>query len=345
MYLSKLNPELYNQQKCEANMSLVNEDGKQNCSARLLKVEHLLYQNPNGIQVKDIARLCQVSKRTAYRDLNELETTLKIPLITDKNGYHIADNYFLPPIHFTLTEGLSVFLATRLLFGYSCTYNPDIESTFTKLNSVMPAPFQHQISQTLDKMHDKAADKENIQTMALLCRAWAEQRKVQISYWTLGKKDCSTREVSPYFIEPAAAGHSAYLIGHCGKSNEMRTFKLERIQSIKILDDKYAIPRDFDIDKYHSPYWGILVDGEVKDIKLKFTPEVGRIMTETIFHPSQVNETLPDQSVLVSFRLADTPDFVSWVLSWGERVEVLEPRELRVKVIETAREMLKRYGN
>lgn len=324
-------------------MSLVNKDGKQNRLARLLRVEHLLCQNPQGISVTDIARLCQVSKRTAYRDLGDLETVLKVPLTTDKNLWKVMEGHFLPPIHFTLTEGLSVFLAIRLLYNYCNKYNPDIESTFTKLNSIMPVPFQRQISQTLDKMHDRITDEDNYQTMALLCRAWAEQRKVSIIYRALGKEDYSEREVSPYFIEPAAAGHSAYLIGRCSKSNEIRTFKLERIRSLKMLDKKYEIPAAFDIDKYHSPYWGILVDGEVKDIKLKFVPEVGRIMQETTFHPSQRSEILPDQSVLVRFCLADTPDFVSWVLSWGERVEVLAPEGLKKKVRETAQGIIKIY--
>ena len=45
----------------------------------------------------------------------------------------------------------------------------------------------------------------------------------------------------------------------------------------------------------------------------------------------------------MTLRLTDTVELYSWILGWGEKVEVLEPAELRQDIIETARDMLKVY--
>lgn len=85
--------------------------GKTDRIARLLKVEHLLYQNPQGLEPKEIARLCDVSVRTTYRDLDDLEHELGIPIWQESSNRGIVEGYFLPPIHFTLPEALNIFLA------------------------------------------------------------------------------------------------------------------------------------------------------------------------------------------------------------------------------------------
>ena len=61
-------------------MNKVDRIGKTDRTARLLKVEHLLYQNPKGLMIEEIARLCGVSKRTTYRDLKALESELSVPI-------------------------------------------------------------------------------------------------------------------------------------------------------------------------------------------------------------------------------------------------------------------------
>ena len=88
---------------------------------------------------------------------------------------------------------------------------------------------------------------------------------------------------------------------------------------------------------------GIVVEGDVKTIRLKFSPEIARIIEETIWHPSQVLERPKDGSVIMTLQVMDTVDLYSWILSWGEKVEVLEPEELRQDVIDSAKAMLDVY--
>jgi len=69
-----------------------------------------------------------------------------------------------------------------------------------------------------------------------------------------------------------------------------------------------------------------------------------RIMEETIWHPSQVLEKQKDGSMIMTLRVTDTVDLYSWILGWGEKIEVLEPPELRKEVMRTAEKMLGIYS-
>jgi len=107
--------------------------------------------------------------------------------------------------------------------------------------------------------------------------------------------------------------------------------------------DTYIIPPDFDAIDYLSSSWGIAVDGEVEIIKLMFSPQVARIIAETIWHPSQVLEPQSDGTLIITLKVTNTIELYSWILGWGEDVEVLEPAELRQKVVKTAKALLGVY--
>ena len=145
------------------------------------------------------------------------------------------------------------------------------------------------------------------------------------------------------FFEPAAPGHASYVIAYCHRTNSLRTFKIERIEAIEPTAEAYTIPPDFDPNAFLSSSWGIVVKGEVKTIRLKFAPQIARIMEETVWHPSQVLEKQSDGSVIMTLRVTDTVELNSWILGWGEKVEVLEPAEIREKMVRTAKAMLDVY--
>ena len=213
-----------------------------------------------------------------------------------------------------------------------------------KLNSVVPGPLRDEIRKTMEQMQKQEINRQFVNTMELLARAWTQGRKVKIWYWTLGRKQPMERIIEPYFIQPARLGHGNYVIGYCHRAKEVRTFKVERIQRIELLDEKYTVPADFNANEFLSSSWGIAVEGEVETIKLKINaPEIIRIMEETRWHPSQVLERQPDGSAIVTMKLTVTTELVGFILSWGEKVEVLEPKELREEIAGTARAMLEVY--
>jgi len=312
-------------------------------AARLLNVLFILYENPNGVKVAEIARQCGVTVRTTYRDLDALEPVHRVKIWEKGTKRGIVDGTFLPPIRFSLPEAMTIFLAARLMVSYSNRYDPNIASTFMKLNSVVPPPLRDQIRQTMDWLQEQRKDEKYLRILGTLAEAWVNQQTVRIWYQALGDEEASERSIDPYFIEPAAAGHSSYVISHCHRTNEIRTFKIERISAIETTSEAYVIPPDFDANEYLTSAWGVVAGGEAETIKLKFKPEVARLFEEVIWHPSQVVERQPDGYLIMTLAVSFSEELYGWILNWGEKVEVLEPEELREEIAETARAMLDVY--
>lgn len=314
---------------------------------RLVNLWLLLAGNPSGYTVKELASRFDVNIRTIYRDLEALGTDLKIPVTQDKTRWKLVEGYVLPPIPFTIPEALNIFLSARLMLNYSHRYDPNIESTFLKLTSVVPAPLKEQIIKTTDWMRGLPKNEAYLRNLIKLAEAWMSQRQIKITYQSLEANKATERIIDPYFIEPAAPGHASYVIGFCHQRKEIRIFKVERIISAELIDVSYSIPPYFDANEYFASSWGIVVEDEVKTVKLRITdPEIVRILSETIWHPSQGFEKQKDGSTIMTLLVNDTYEFFSWLMGWGEKVEVLEPKEIRDRIIETVetmRDLYKKY--
>ena len=304
---------------------------------RLMNIWLLLLNNPSGYTAKELAGRFGVNERTIYRDFTTLGVDLTVPVYDDKKRWKIDEKHFLPPIRFTLPEALNIFLSARLMLNYSHRYDPNIASTFLKLNAVVPPPLREQVQKTLDWMEKQPRNESYLSTLAKLAEAWVSQKQIKITYRSLPAEKATERIIEPYFIEPAAAGHASYVIAYCLYKKTVRIFKIERIESAEMTSEHYTIPADFDANEFFGSSWGIVVEGEAKTVRLRIRePEIMRIMEETIWHPSQVLEKQKDGSMIMTMRVTDTYELLSWILGWGEKVEVLEPPEIRQAVIETA---------
>jgi predicted DNA-binding transcriptional regulator YafY len=208
----------------------------------------------------------------------------------------------------------------------------------------MPAPLKQQIQKTLDWMQKLPKDDKYLRIIAALADAWVNRSQVKISYQALEAQERSERVIEPYFIEPAAAGHASYVIAYCHRSKGVRTFKIERIESINILNETFDIPPNFDANNYLGHSLGIGVGEKVRTIKLKFAPELSRLMEETIWHPSQKLERQTDNSAIMTLQVFDTPELKSWILGWGDKVEVLGPQKLRREIITSSSRTLSLYS-
>ena len=303
---------------------------------RLIKIWVILHNNPRGYTIRELAERLEVNVRTIYRDLMALQSELGVPLYDDNKRWKLDEKQMLPPIRFTVPEALNIFLAARLMVGYDKHYDPNMDATFSKLGSVLPQPLAEQVQRTVDWMHTLTRDERYLRTLTELAKAWVTQCRVIITYRALDAEKAIERTIEPYFIEPAATGHASYVVAYCHRAGAIRNFRIGRVESLRVTEETYTIPPDFDANRYFGPAWGISVEGKVKTIQLKFAKGVARLVEETVWHPSQVLERQKDGSFVMTLQVMDTMEFFRWILWWGEDVEVMEPPEIRRAVIETA---------
>ena len=303
---------------------------KRDRTARLLRLQVLLWQYPSGLEIEDIARRCSISKRTVYRDLEALESELNVPIWEDAGKRGIAEGYFLPPITFTQAEAVSLFLAARVMQYFSPQYNRSIASIFMKLNTIVPPFLKKQIQNTIEHLESLPGDERKLNNFDRLIQAWLSRHPVTIRYQEIFGKEPVIRTIEPYFIEPAARNRANYVIGYCRFRKQISTFKIDRIiGEVKLEPETYEIPAEFNIDVYLRSAWGTYAAKKVETIQLRFSRRISPAILQTVFHPSQTTEMQPDGRVLMTLKVYNTGDFQAWVLGWGKDVEVIEPKALR----------------
>ncbi|HEX7196930.1 MAG TPA: WYL domain-containing protein [Candidatus Limnocylindria bacterium] len=318
--------------------------------ARLLSVASILYSRGSseaGVSVNEIARLTGMTTRTVYRDINALDAELGVPVFQATRGHYGIDRkFFLPPLHLSVPEAIVLFLASRLIARWSDQYDAAVVSAFTKLADALPQPIARHVAATMVAIGEHESNEPFTRSFSAVARGWAEGRVVEITY-DPGTGVAKRTRVHPYFLEPDAALRSVYLIGHDEPAAAMRTYKVERIRSATLTNDRYEIPDDFDPDAWLANSWGIWSSDSTptERVRLRFDAAIAHRVREAVWHRSQQLTELEDGGVELTVTVAGTVEIRPWILSWGEGVEVLEPPALREAVAEAVRDAAARYAD
>jgi len=271
-------------------------------------------------------------------------------------------------VSFSLHEIAALHMATRLLATHMDKCNPHAASALRKLGIAL-ARLDRNISTHLlrsaDAMDESSAyrDPVYLRVLETLTESWSTGCLARIEHQ---KDDGRVSEYlfAPYFIEPYAPGHSAYVIGQrpdltpdltgCLSTAEgrnlsrlgvMRTLKIERIRSARLTSQCYSIPEDFDVRALLADAWGIWYsDGAPVEVVLRFHPRVARRVAESRWHRSQAIEEQADGGVIWRALIAQPQEMMPWIRGWGADCEVLAPVELREALATEARRLVHLYG-
>ena len=312
---------------------------------RINDIEALLLAHPEGLTPAEIARRMDVNRSTIGRYLPDLPRHIYI----DDNGHWKIDrDCYLVHVRFNLDEALAVHLAARLLATRMERQNPHSAAAVRKLGTsleILAPRISHHMLQSADCIDDpnQKQDPNFLRSLETLTEAWALQRKVVLWHRDTNGQ-VNERTFATYFIEPYAVGQSIHVIGWSWPQDEMRTYKIERIERIELLGDPYEIPEDFNPQELLKDAWGIWFTGEPPvEVVLKFGPRVAKRVGETRWHRSEQVTALPDGSLLWRAWIAEPQEMLPWIRGWGADVEVIEPQELRETLMQEVRRMKDMY--
>ncbi len=147
--------------------------------------------------------------------------------------------------------------------------------------------------------------------------------------------------VEPYFLK--LFRQRWYLTGYVADDNKIKTYALDRIHNIKLLNEHFTMPDDFVPEEFIRDSFGIIfTHGEVKHVAVKTDPRQAKYFRALPLHPSQ-SEMLHDAYSVFYYKLKLTEDFVEELLSHGPNVTVISPPELRAMMIDRLRRSLRNY--
>jgi predicted DNA-binding transcriptional regulator YafY len=314
----------------------------QSKAARLRRIEHKLYNMPQGMNAVDLAAYCGVDRRTIYRDIEALDA-MGVPVWQYGGKFGISREGYQSTVRLNLNETIALYFATRLLAHHSDEHNPHVVSALDKIAASLPdATLSEHMSRAAALIREKPLRTNYVQVLETLTRAWADRQAVQIRYWAADRAKPQERVIEPYFLEVSRFEPASYVLAHDRLRNALRTFKVERIQAASLLDEHYKIPEDFDPYAWLQPSWGIMAEEEV-EVQLRFSPQVLRRIQESVWHHSQELTLTDDGGCILTMRVGGIREIKSWVLGWGADVEVLAPLELRQQIAEEGRKMSRKY--
>lgn len=131
-----------------------------------------------------------------------------------------------------------------------------------------------------------------------------------------------------------------YVIGESSLHKSIRTFNLNRIRKLEVLNRCFINGRKFDIYEYLGRAWSMIPEGKIYHVKLRFAPKVAQNVAEVRWHSTQKTAFEGDGSLIAEFRVDGLGGISWWVLGYGDQVEVLAPAALRKRIAKTARRMV-----
>lgn len=147
--------------------------------------------------------------------------------------------------------------------------------------------------------------------------------------------------LEPYFLK--LFKQRWYVTGYVSSDDKIKTYALDRMHNVKALREQFVMPEDFEPSEFIRDAFGIVFSqGEVKQVAIKTDSRQAKYFRALPLHHSQ-SEMLHDAYSIFYYKLKLTPDFVQELLSYGPRITVISPPELRAMMVENISESLKNY--
>jgi proteasome accessory factor B len=276
-----------------------------------------------------------VTERTIRRDIEALQEA-GFPLYDERVDGHrvwrLIEGYKQK-----LTQSFSLAELAALYFGKNlmsylggAPFAQDLESAFAKIREALPPrslPYLARIQDLFAARPEPTKDySRKKDVIAGLVDATLHERQVRVAYYSFHSRKTKTYTLDPYRLVYYHGG--LYLYARAHEHGEVRTFAVERIERIEVLESTFEVPKDFNVSEYARGAFGI-AGGRAEAIVLEVDPEVAAYVRERVWHESQELEERPDGSLLL--RLTVTPGFElkSWIKGFLPHVRVLEPLSLR----------------
>ena len=294
-----------------------------------MKIISLLRSAP-GHNATSLARECEVSERTIYRDLNEL-SLLGVPFYYGEKGYQLHSDAFLPSLNFTLEELISLRIALRSsLLEHLSPINEHLRSAMLKLSHASGSSFYGALRlwESSVFQHPKVTEKSSVYQsfFPALEGSIRDCHRVIISYSSPQRRALVTRKLDPYAL--TFRRHAWYLVAFCHLRGEIRLFRLDRIQSLEVVEEEFQRDEDFSVEGYFADSWEVY-QGELVEVTVKFPPRIAPFLKETVHHPNEQISELQDGGILYTVRVKGLEEVGRWILGFGCAAEVLKPKSLQ----------------
>jgi predicted DNA-binding transcriptional regulator YafY len=318
------------------------------------KTAHQLYELLNdrrsAISQADILAQLDISASTFKRALKELREAHKLTIYPPRhNGYRLdakdrgkflqGDHLLSKTEQLTLVQSYQLFSQLAKDPYHSAQLAPILEKV-TELMGSKDNPATNYID-TLTSMERQGGD-ENFKTLSM-----ALERQTQIEASYSARSTDSTKKLRVLSSQKLLRyKDNWYLIAWCHSRHALRTFSIERFNTITTLPKiSYQMPEQ-EVQHYYSSTYGIFGGDKKEEAVIQFSAEISEWIKDELWHKDQTIEQTPDGKVILTLPIGEEiTELTMDIMRYGQHVKILKPKRLQDNLIRNYQQSIKNLGS
>jgi predicted DNA-binding transcriptional regulator YafY len=315
---------------------------------RLLSVL-LLLQVHRRLTARELAKRLEVSERTIHRDMEALSAA-GFPVFAERGsggGWMLVEGYKTNLTGLNKDEIQALFLTKPLRLLADLGLDKASDAAMIKLSAALPSAYRDNAEHARQRIHIDITgwnrSDEAARLLPVLQQAVWQERKLRFTYERSFGCDPVERLADPLGL--VAKGSVWYLVAVV--EGDIRSYRVSRVVSAELTGEPCVRPKGFDL----AEYW--------EQSTVSFKAQLPRYQATVRAHP----DVFPRMSFAGRFARiehADPPDSDGWIrvamrfdveemaceyaLSFGSKMEVVEPASLLEKVINAAKSVIAFYA-
>jgi proteasome accessory factor C len=305
-----------------------------------------------GVSIEELADRFGATTRDIVEDLNLVfmcglpdytpADLIEVYVEEDRVWIRMAD-YFARPLRLTRSEAIPLYLKAHALLDLLESHDgrvPGLEelsslrSALGKL-AVALLPQEGGVAELAKRIHVHLETGE-ARWLPLLREAITSRQCVQMEYYSYSRDAITRRKVDPYLVF-SSLGHW-YVSGWCHLAVDRRMFRLDRIKSIELTDERFEPPEV--VDELPPPT--VYVPGPTDvPVTLRVSTRVAAWLAEEYLQIESASDVEGGRELV--FRTSQFPWLEKLLLQFGEDVTVVDPPELAQRVRDSAARILALY--
>jgi len=183
---------------------------------------------------------------------------------------------------------------------------------------------------------------KSIDVLGDLFQAILKKQVLKVSYQTFKQSKAQTCILHPYYLKQY--NNRWFLLGKNPDFETFTNFALDRIVSFEEVDLPFLNTK-INFELYFDDIIGVTVpvEAELTKIILHANPSLAPYIQTKLIHASQKRLSLSEEGLLFSIEVFPNYELEKNILSFGEELEVLEPKSLRDKLQDRVFKMIQKY--
>lgn len=178
--------------------------------------------------------------------------------------------------------------------------------------------------------------------LPLVLEAIKDSIKLCFTYASFARSRAETKIIfQPYFLKRYK--QRWYMIGFQEKRKSIRTYALDRVKEMQLVQEKFEKPGTVTLEKLFGNIVGVTTsEADIKTVRLQTTPTQAKYFRALPLHSSQ-SEEVHDEYSIFTYQLKLNYELAHEILSFGDSVKVLTPPELKAMVVTQLKDALALY--